>query len=101
MKSHNLIAKSLSVVWLVSYLLYGTGSLLAFGPNVNMENLQSEAQILTGLIVVLYFYPLLWIIRHHARLAQMKRLLLTVNIAVILFSFWILAMIVFFLRSFT
>ena len=101
MKTHIVKAKTLSVVWLVSYLLYGVGSLLAFGPNVNMENLQLEAQIFTSLIVMLYFYPLLWIIRYHAKLAHMKRLFLIANIVIGLFSFWILAMIVSFLRRYT
>lgn len=98
MKSHNAIAKALSALWLGSYLLYGVTSILRFGANVKMENLQFNEQIITSLIVVLFFYPLLWIIRHHAKLAHMKHLLRISNIVIVLFSYWILAMIVFFLR---
>lgn len=98
MKRHAKIAKILSAVWLGAYLGFGLPLSLTYGLNVELKNLPPAMQWISFFVVLLLLYPLLWIIRHHAKHGQLKHLLVVVYILLFAFSAWILAAILSFLQ---
>ena len=93
------IVKCLCAIWLGAYLVFGVILSLTVGVNVEMDSLPLVTQVIIYCVNALLLYPLLWVIHHYAKLAQMKQLRTIVRIVLILFSFWILAGAISFLRN--
>ena len=93
------IVKFLCALWLGAYLVFGVILSLTVGVNVEMDSLPLMTQVIIYCVIALLLYPLLWVIHHYAKLAQMKNLTVIARIVLTLFSFWILAGVVSFLRN--
>ena len=98
MKSHASVVKVLGWTWLGSYLICALVNTVLFGFRARIDDLDLPVQIIVVLIVALYFYPLLWIIRYHAKCAKMDGLVVGITVAICVFSFWLFAAIIHFLR---
>lgn len=92
------IAKRLCIVWVVSYGIMAIASMVytysgALSGNMTLIEPLSIYQVVTVLLVMCYFGPLLCVIHYHAKKACMKKLL-TISRALLGFlSFWLLCVI--------
>lgn len=85
----------LSVLWVVSFLLPNifqfasrAESIKSTGEYVGPGVLSSFA-VVTLLMGIFYFLPLQFAVRHYAKLAKMKRLVIISNILLFILIFWI------------
>lgn len=94
MASNKKIAKRLSILWIVTYAIASI-VINAYTIYVTVVTdtspiyLLSPLQLTTLLIVLLYFYPLLYLIRHHAKLADMRKTKMVSTVAIGIFTLWL------------
>ena len=97
--NHARVTNILAVVWGISYSTMAIVSNVYISMRARMGDLSpndplSIYQIVTTSLVVLYFYPLLWIIQHHAKLASKGRIMIAARILIALLSYWILCVLI-------
>ena len=95
MEKSKRIAKRLSILWLVTLLVLGVlvnvyETIAVYKGNASAISILSPLHVAVSLVTALYFYPLLYLIRHHAKQAQMKKLAAVALAMIFFFSAWLL-----------
>ena len=97
------IAKNLSILWCVSYgvlavvsTVYTQSQVLA--GSLPLSEPTSAYHIITTLLVLFYFYPLLWVIHHYAKLAPQRKILVVSRALIGFLSFWLLCVFVMWIK---
>lgn len=90
-----ILTKRLSILWAVSYILMAIVSTIYTHTLARIGDLSptepgSPYQIITTLLVLVFFYPLLWIIHHNAKHAKMRKVLLAARLLLGLLSYWLI-----------
>ena len=88
------------ILWIACYLLTGFG-LSAYNIYCKMVlqynpiYLLSDLHIVATLIVLLFFFPFLLVIKHYSKLAAMHKLHTVIRIVLVIIFLWLLLSIVF------
>ena len=86
-------ARNLSIIWVVSYVLLGIISNIytIYQRAINDYNpvtMLSGYQLLSLIIMLLYFIPMLFVICRYSKLAHMKKLNRIASIVCVFISIW-------------
>ena len=93
-------AKILFRLWVISYIIYNVISNIYYlhQQNIMFNNpivLLSKYQVLSLVIMIAYFLPLLITVFHYSKLADMLRFHSIVRFILIFFSIWLMLMVLF------
>lgn len=87
------ITKLLCILWLVTFVTAGTISnayifYAIARTGTSPVTMLSPYQLLVLAVSLLYFYPLLFLIHHYAKIAAMKAIVICARIGIAFFSIW-------------
>lgn len=89
MKNKNrTIAIVLSIIWVFAYLVFDLLSYLGDAEPVSPFLPLSVSECLFYCVTLFFLYPLLFIIRHNAKRAEMKRLCRVTLLLIVIVSIW-------------
>ena len=104
-KQHEVKARLLWKIWILSFIAMGILSIIynLYSLCANGEipvKMLSPHQIVTWLIVFIYLFPLLWMVRYHALCSKMKSLLTFSNFLIVFIGLWLIAGLVAMIHAF-
>ena len=87
------ITKYLCILWIVTFIIVAICShayviYTRVTTDISPIALLSPHQLIVLAISLLYFYPLLFLIHHHAKIATMRKTMVCAKIGIVFFSIW-------------
>ena len=87
------ITKYLCILWIVTFIVVAICShayviYTRVTTGISPIALLSTHQLIVLAVSLLYFYPLLFLIHHHAKIATMRKTVICAKIGIVFFSIW-------------